>query len=126
MRRAPITVANVQDATPSSGRFRRYVALTRTIAESVHVPVIAGGGAGTTAHVREVVAEGHADAVSLASLLHYNRLRHCDDDDDFAAEGNTEFLKRGGSYSRIQDASLRDVKLALNDAGIECRYGVAS
>ena len=97
--------------------------LTRRIAESVPVPVIAGGGAGTAAHVCAVVREGRADAVSLASILHYNRIRHGRDEDaDFAAEGNTEFLKRGGSFARIQDASLRDIKRVLHEAGIECRY----
>jgi imidazole glycerol-phosphate synthase subunit HisF len=97
--------------------------LTRRIAESVPVPVIAGGGAGTAAHVCDVVRDGRADAVSLASILHYNRVRHgAGEDADFAAEGNTEFLKRGGSFTRIQDASLRDIKRALHEAGIECRY----
>lgn len=100
------------------------VSLTRSIAESVPVPVIAGGGAGSPAHICEVVRDGLADAVSVASVLHYNRLRHSADADDFAEEGNTEFLKRGGSYSRIQDASLPDIKRALMDAGVECRIGV--
>jgi cyclase len=103
------------------------IALTRQIAESVPVPVIASGGAGQIAHVREVVQEGRADAVSLASVLHYNRLRHSDDrDDEFAGEGNTEFLKGGASFSRIQDASLVEIKRALTDVGIECRFEAAS
>jgi cyclase len=103
------------------------IALTRQIAESVPVPVIASGGAGQIAHIREVVQEGRADAVSVASVLHYNRLRHNDDrDDEFAGEGNTEFLKGGGSFSRIQDASLIEIKRALTDAGIECRFEEAS
>jgi imidazole glycerol-phosphate synthase subunit HisF len=98
------------------------LALTRRIAELVPVPVIASGGAGSAAHVCEVVQDGLADAVSLASLLHYNHLRHCDyTDADFSEEGNVEFLKRGGSFSRIGDASLHDVKRALTDIGIECR-----
>jgi cyclase len=103
------------------------IALTRQIAELVPVPVIASGGAGNIAHIREVVEEGRADAVSLASVLHYNHLRHgAGSDDDFASEGNTEFLKRGGSFSRMQDASLADIKRALTEAGIECRFEAAS
>jgi cyclase len=101
--------------------------LTRTIAQRVPVPVIASGGAGSVAHVCEVIRDGLADAVSLASLLHYNRLRHAADaGDDFASEGNIEFLKRGGTYSRLEDASLRDVKRALDQTGIECRFEAAS
>ena len=103
------------------------LALTRRIAEAVPVPVIASGGAGNTGHIRDVVVEGRADAVCLASVLHYNRVRHgADEDADFASEGNVEFLKRGGSFARIQDASLRDIKLALHQAGIECRWEASS
>lgn len=103
------------------------LALTKTIAELVPVPVIASGGAGSTAHVCEVVRDGSADAVSLASLLHYNRIRHAADaGDDFAAEGNVEFLKRGGTSSRLEDVTLRDLKRALHQSGIACRFEEAS
>lgn len=99
------------------------IELTRRIAERVPVPVIAGGGAGNASHVHDVVVEGRADAASLASVLHYNAVRGgWSGDADFAAEGNIEFLKRGGSFGRIQDASLRDIKRTLNEAGIDCRY----
>jgi cyclase len=45
--------------------------LTRTVSESVGVPVIASGGAGTLEQVADAVLSGKADAVLLASLLHY-------------------------------------------------------
>lgn len=45
--------------------------LTRRIADAVTIPVIASGGAGSVDHVAEVIREGHADAVAVASLLHY-------------------------------------------------------
>lgn len=45
--------------------------LTRRVAETVGIPVIASGGAGTLAQIRDAVREGRADAVLLASLLHY-------------------------------------------------------
>lgn len=103
------------------------LALTKRIAQLVPVPVIAGGGAGTAAHVRDVIREGGADAVSLASLLHYNWIQHRDhSSEDFADEGNIEFLKRGGSLSRLEDVSLRDLKRSLESAGIECRAEAVS
>ena len=46
------------------------LALTSAVAEAVGVPVIASGGAGTLEHLVEAIAAG-ADAVLLASLLHY-------------------------------------------------------
>ncbi len=45
--------------------------LTRTVSESVPVPVIASGGAGNLDQITDVVLRGKADAVLLASLLHY-------------------------------------------------------
>jgi len=47
------------------------IALTRTVAESVTVPVIASGGAGTLEHFAEALTEGKADAVLAASLFHF-------------------------------------------------------
>jgi cyclase len=46
------------------------ITLTRAIADVVDVPVVASGGAGTAAHVCEVLATGHADAALLAGILH--------------------------------------------------------
>ena len=97
--------------------------LTRRIAQSVPIPVIASGGAGTQQHVREAVTTGHADAVCMASILHYSVVRHTDyTRSEFAAEGNIEFLKRGASaYSKIQDVTLADIKTNLLGAGVDCR-----
>ncbi len=50
------------------------IALTRTIAEHVSIPVIASGGAGTKEHFLEALTEGKADAALAASLFHYKEL----------------------------------------------------
>ena len=47
------------------------LALTRTIARAVEVPVIASGGAGTLKHLADVLKQGAADAVLAASIFHY-------------------------------------------------------
>jgi cyclase len=46
------------------------LALTRTVAEAVPVPVIASGGAGSLEHFAQVLTEGKADAALAASLFH--------------------------------------------------------
>ena len=51
------------------------IALTRTIAEAVSVPVIASGGAGTPFHFAEVLTRGRADAALAASLFHDGKLK---------------------------------------------------
>ncbi|MGE5657783.1 MAG: imidazole glycerol phosphate synthase subunit HisF [Actinomycetota bacterium] len=48
--------------------------LTRAIAQSVEIPVIASGGAGNCQHIYEALTEGRAEAALLASLLHYGQL----------------------------------------------------
>lgn len=47
--------------------------LTRTISETVGIPVIASGGAGRLEHLVEAVEEGRADAVLCASIFHYGK-----------------------------------------------------
>lgn len=47
------------------------IELTRTISESVAIPVIASGGAGTLGHLYDALAEGKADAVLAASIFHF-------------------------------------------------------
>lgn len=44
--------------------------LTRAVADSVPIPVIASGGAGDAAHLRDAFAEGHAAAALVAGILH--------------------------------------------------------
>jgi cyclase len=47
------------------------IELTRTIAETVSIPVVASGGVGTLEHLREGLIEGKADAALAASIFHY-------------------------------------------------------
>lgn len=47
------------------------IELTRAISESVDVPVIASGGAGTLEDMYQALVAGKADAVLAASIFHY-------------------------------------------------------
>jgi len=46
------------------------LALTRAVSTRVRAPVIASGGAGSAAHIVDVLLEGHADAALVAGILH--------------------------------------------------------
>jgi len=50
------------------------IELTRKISESVNVPVIASGGAGTVEHFVEVFTQGKADAALAASIFHFREI----------------------------------------------------
>lgn len=49
------------------------VDLIKAVADAVPVPVIASGGMGNAEDAIEAVENGHADAVSMADILHYKR-----------------------------------------------------
>lgn len=53
------------------------IALTKAVAESVGIPVIASGGAGNMEHFYEALTEGQAEAALAASLFHYRELEIC-------------------------------------------------
>jgi cyclase len=50
------------------------VEITRAVSETVNVPVIASGGAGTMQHFTEIFREGKADAALAASIFHYREI----------------------------------------------------
>lgn len=50
------------------------IELTKTIAGTVSIPVIASGGAGTLEHFYDALTEAKADAALAASLFHYKEL----------------------------------------------------
>lgn len=67
------------------------LALTKAVAESVGIPVIASGGAGTMEHFCEALTDGKAEAALAASLFHFRELE------------------------------IRDVKQYLRDRGVSVR-----
>ncbi|MBP5281039.1 MAG: imidazole glycerol phosphate synthase subunit HisF [Lachnospiraceae bacterium] len=50
------------------------IELTRAISQTVGIPVIASGGAGTLEHFYEALTDGGAEAALAASLFHYKEL----------------------------------------------------
>lgn len=51
------------------------VELTDLVSQTVPIPVIASGGMGSIEHLVKVVKEGGVNAVAMADILHYNRMR---------------------------------------------------
>ena len=47
------------------------IELNKTVSESVIIPVIASGGAGTLEHLYEGIVKGKASAVLAASIFHF-------------------------------------------------------
>ena len=67
------------------------IELTRAVSGAVRLPVIASGGAGSARHMYDALSGGGADAALAASIFHFGEL------------------------------SIRDVKQALAEMGLEVR-----
>jgi cyclase len=100
------------------------IALTEMVAAAVSIPVIAHGGAGCMEDIKSVIYEGKADAVSIASMLHYECISGNAVRGDYSEEGNIEFLKTGRSSSKIKPAKIINIKEYLFQGNIPCRYEV--
>jgi len=98
------------------------VELTKKVSQSVPIPVIAAGGAGALSHLREVIVDGFADAVSIASMIHYDFVDNNRVEADYSDEGNTEFLKKNINFSKIEAVDLPMIKSYLFRCGIPCRH----
>ena len=68
------------------------IELTRTISESVQIPIIASGGAGTLEHLYQALSDGKADAVLAASIFHFR---------EFTIKEAKEYLKSKGIAIRL-------------------------
>lgn len=66
--------------------------LTRMIADTVSIPVIASGGGGKPEHLYDALTEGHADAVLIASMLHFG---------EYTVKQIKEYLRSRGIKVRI-------------------------
>lgn len=98
------------------------IELTKRISTAVSIPVIAHGGCGNVADIKNVITEGKADAVSVASILHYDYIRRPQKFYRESAEtGNVEFLKKGTVFSKINPHNLDEIKTYLTRHEIECR-----
>lgn len=68
------------------------IELTRAVAKSLNIPVIASGGAGKKEHFSEVFKKGHACAALAASIFHYG---------EYTVEDVKKYLKNQGVRVRI-------------------------
>ena len=66
--------------------------MTRAVAEAVHIPVTASGGAGKLEHLYEAVIVGKASAVLAASIFHFG---------EFSISQAKQYLKEKGIPVRI-------------------------
>lgn len=97
--------------------------LSRRITESVPVPVIAGGGAGSVEHVKEAALCARVQAVAIASMLHYPFLRRSNENGERFSNLESCFERAATISSKFQDIDLGTLKRELAEDGVLCREG---
>lgn len=90
------------------------------ISSSVGIPVIAHGGAGRKEHIIPAVTNGGADAIAVASVLHYHYIKE-NESNASSAEGNVEFLKQKRNFHTFEPCNIGDLKQFLLTNEIDCR-----
>ena len=74
------------------------VDLVGAVTDAVNIPVIASGGMGSPAHLAEVIEHGHADAVAMAHILHYEKYT--------VTDIRNYCIKRGIPVRQINEAEI--------------------
>ena len=96
--------------------------LIKRISDSVTIPVIAHGGAANDSHISASIKDSGADAVAIASMLHYAALnRNGSLVGDYDKEGNTEFLKNKRSFKMFGKENITEIKEKLMSENIPLR-----
>jgi imidazole glycerol-phosphate synthase subunit HisF len=102
------------------------IELTKMVADAVSIPVVAHGGAGCLEDIRSVIQDGKADAIAVASALHYEVISNTEMTGDYRKEGNIEFLKSGRLFSKIGRLTIHEIKEYLKGQRIPCRYNLST
>ncbi|MFT7155107.1 MAG: cyclase [Parvicella sp.] len=96
--------------------------LIKEVRNRLEIPIIAHGGAGKAQDVYDVFDEGKVNAVALSSIIHYEYLKNSKNEILSKSEGNTNFLKSGRSFTKIEEPiSIMKLKQYLIGKGFLCR-----
>lgn len=95
--------------------------LTKSIFESVSIPIIAHGGIGCVDDVKYALETESIDSIAIGSSLHYEALKNFNLDLIGRKEGNIDFLLSGRTTSTFESFNLKDLKKYLHSKSIYCR-----
>lgn len=96
--------------------------LINLVTSNVSIPVIAHGGAKNPANIVEAISIGKADAVAVASILHYEAIQHFGvEEDKYQYEGNISFLSTKRIPKNITISSLDSIREELIKSKISTR-----
>jgi len=99
------------------------IELIKLVSDEVSIPIVAHGGASTPDHIVDAMKQGGADAVAIASIIHYGVINNSTgvEHQEFAEEGNIEFLKKGKNFKNFGSENIKSIKEYLCNKEIKCR-----
>ena len=83
-------VLNVMNADGTKAGYD--LEMTAAVADALHIPVVASGGAGTLEDIHAVLTTGHADAALAASIFHFQT---------YTINQVKQFLHQKGVHTRV-------------------------
>jgi imidazole glycerol-phosphate synthase subunit HisF len=99
-------------------------ALIEKVSDCVDIPIIAHGGGGNVGHIYNAISRSGADAISVASMIHYTAINKKKIKINFSNndEGNRSFLTKKKSFKMFGEDSIENIKSQLNKKGISLRF----
>ncbi len=89
------------------------IELIKKIRSLISIPLIAHGGIGTTAHINAAINEGGANAVAIASMLHYGTLSENKFNKSTTSEGNKNFISNFRQFKSFSATNIKKIKNEL-------------
>ena len=83
------------------------------MSKNLKIFLIAHGGAGNSKHVVDIIKKGYADAVALASVMHYSSFKLIKKKPIKYKEGNVEFISRKNKYKTFEKLTIKSLKKKL-------------
>ncbi len=98
------------------------IELIKLVENLISIPLLAHGGAGKMEDIKNVIEQTSIDAVVLSSILHYSTIKSNDfSNKKVSSEGNNDFLKSGGIFSKINPIPLSSLRQYLTNNNINIR-----
>jgi cyclase len=98
------------------------VELVKSVVDSVNVPVVAHGGAGSVDDIKELIQSTNVNGIAVASIFHYQTIQEIETvNGSKKTEGNFSFLNKGLSTKRIKPIAMSDVVAELKKINVVCR-----
>tara|TARA_B110000483_G_C18093267_1_gene502828 strand:- start:327 stop:1172 length:846 start_codon:yes stop_codon:yes gene_type:complete len=95
--------------------------LVNLISDKINLPLVVNGGAGKKEDVLLLLENDNVNAISAASIFHYNYIQEEGYDFRASNEGNTDFLSNIKINKNLSTINISDLKSYLNKNNIKIR-----